>query len=235
MDRKFVKAQQRLRLGSLTQPRRPMASRVGLRTAARNFSVAPSSSRALAMAKAGEAGYFDLANAAYACDTTGSITLLNPIPQGATQITRVGKKVMIKHLQLRGLLAANTATTIADTTYLVVYDRRPTAALPAISDILKNTTSSAFSNDDNTGRFRILRRSDAVLSGNSTTPTTGNEVRDVTEFIKVGLPTVYKALGTGAIADISEGAIYLVTVGSNAAGTTAATLTTASRVRFLDM
>lgn len=232
MDRKFVKAQQRLRLGSLTQPRRPMVSRVGMRTAARNFT---SSSRALASLKKAETGYLDLAGANYALDTTGSVTLLNAVPQGASVSQRVGKKIVAKSIQLRGLILANTATTYADTSYLVVYDRRPTAALPAISDILKSASSFAFNNDDNAGRFKILRRRDTVLSGNITTPATGNEVADVDDFVKVNLPTVYKALGTGAIADIEEGAIYLVTIGDHVTGTTAATLATTVRFRFQDI
>ena len=232
MDRKFVKAQQRLRLGSLTQPRRPMASRVGLRTAARNFSV---SSRAMVSARMPERGYFDVAAATYAMDTTGTITLLNPITQGASTVQRVGKKVMTHSLQIRGQANSGTTTTVSDAAFIIVYDKRPTGALPAITDILKSVSPSAFNNDDNTGRFKILRRWDNMFVGNTVTPTTGKEVMDIEEFIKINLPTVYKALGTGAIADISEGALYLVTVGGTAAGTAAPGMNAAFRTRFLDM
>ena len=48
-------------------------------------------------------------------------------------------------------------------------------------------------------------------------------------------PVVYKAAGTGAIGDIEEGALYLVTVGQVAAGTAAAAMRVAFRLRFLDV
>lgn len=230
-NRTFVKQMQRTRLGALTRPRRAVTSRVGLRTAARDFS---SSTRALAALKSSEVGYLDTANATYACDTTGSITLLNAVPQGASVSQRVGKKIMGKSIQMRGLMSTGTTTTFADSAWMLVYDRRPTSALPAITDVLKSISPAAFNNDDNAGRFKILRRVDALLSGNTATPATGNEVRDVDEYVKCPYPTVYKAVGTGAIGDIEEGAIYLVTVGSNVAGTTAISLTTAIRYRFMD-
>ena len=43
-------------------------------------------------------------------------------------------------------------------------------------------------------------------------------------------PVVYKAAGTGAIGDIEEGALYLVTVGQVAAGTAAAAMRVAFRL-----
>ena len=48
-------------------------------------------------------------------------------------------------------------------------------------------------------------------------------------------PVVYKAAGTGAIGDIEEGALYLVTIGQVAAGTAAAAARLAFRLRFLDV
>jgi hypothetical protein len=49
------------------------------------------------------------------------------------------------------------------------------------------------------------------------------------------LPVVYKAATTGAINDIEEGALYLVTVGNIAAGTAAANTSSAFRLRFKDV
>jgi len=182
-----------------------------------------------------ESGYVDLASSSYACDTTGTITLIATIAQGTSVQQRVGKKVMLKSMQMRGLASAGTAATINDIAYLIVYDRRPTGSLPAITDILSSASSRAQNNDDNTGRFRILKRKDIVLVGNSTTPTTGRESINQDWFLKLNKPEVFKAAGTGAIGDIEEGAMYLVTVGSVAAGTGAATLTCTIRTRFVDV
>ena len=46
---------------------------------------------------------------------------------------------------------------------MIVYDKRPTGALPTVSDILVSASSSAMNNDANTGRFSILKRHDDIL------------------------------------------------------------------------
>lgn len=182
-----------------------------------------------------ETGFVDLAAAAYQCDSTGSVTLIATIAQGASVNQRVGKKVLLKSLQMRGTLGSNTTTTIADTAWLVVYDKRPQGALPTVSDILVSASSNAFNNDANSGRFSIVRRSDQVCIGNATTPATGKEAYDVSEYIKLnGRQTVYKAAGTGAIGDIEEGALYFVTIGTSV-GTAAANINVGFRTRFIDI
>lgn len=182
--------------------------------------------------KSSDTGHVDLALATYACDTTGSITLVATIPQGATDVSRVGKKAMYRSVQIRGRWTSNTACVVADAAAVLVYDRRPTGALPAITDILVAATAQAFNNSDNAGRFRIVRRWDKVFAGNSTTPTTGLEIQDADDFVKIIKPIVFKSVGSGAIADIEEGALYFVTVGSATAGTGAVSCTVAFRTTF---
>lgn len=182
-----------------------------------------------------ESGYVDLANAQYACDTTGSVTLIATIAQGASVNQRVGKKVMLKSLQCRGNVRSNTTTTISDAAFLIVYDKRPTGSLPAITDILVSANSASFNNDANSGRFRILKRVDVETVGNITTPACGTEAFSCDFYLDLkGMKCIFKAAGTGAIADIEEGALYLVTCGDQAAGTAASTLTAAFRTRFID-
>lgn len=189
-----------------------------------------------------ETGYVDVAAAAYAIDTTGTVTLLNTIAQGTTVNQRVGKKVVLKGLQCRGRMDANSTASINDTAYMIVYDKRPTGALPAVTDILVSAAATSMNNDANSGRFRILKRVDGLLIGNpSLTGVVANALTDLTScpadwwLDLKSLPTTYKAAATGAIADIEEGALYLVTVGSQAAGTTAASLGVGFRLRFLDI
>lgn len=183
-----------------------------------------------------DTGYVDLAAAAYACDTTGSITLLATIAQGASVNQRVGKRAQYKSIQFRGYWGANTTSTVTDGTVIVVYDRRPTGALPNITDVLNTVNSLSFNNDTNSGRFKIVRRWDQTFLGNITTPTTGKEAVSFDQFINAkGLNVVFKAAGTGAIGDIEEGALYLITCGATAAGTAASTLSVGCRVRFVDV
>jgi len=183
-----------------------------------------------------ETGFVDLAAAAYAADTTGSVTLVATIAQGASVNQRVGKKCLLKSIQIRGQVAQNATATFNDVAAILVYDKRPTGALPTVADILVSASSVAFNNDANSGRFKILRRWDFTLSGNSATPATGNEVMSMDDYVKLnGRQIVFKAAGTGAIGDIEEGALYFVTVGNNAAGTAAAAFACAFRTRFIDV
>lgn len=183
-----------------------------------------------------ENNYVDLASAAYANDTTGTITLLNTVAQGASVNQRIGKKFMMKSLQIRGIQFNNSAATINNPVCLVVYDKKPTGSLPAITDILVSISPQSFNNDNNADRFQIIRRYDRVMVGAPTVANaTDSSVQNFDDFIKLNKLVVCKALGTGAIADIETGALYFVTVGANAAGTSAANTTAAFRIRFSDM
>lgn len=189
-----------------------------------------------------ELGYVDLGSGNYPLDSTGSVTLLNAVAQGAAVTQRVGKKIKMKGLQCRGYVVANATASTNDIAYLIVYDKRPTGSLPAVTDILAAASPFAMNNDANAGRFSILKRVDAMLIGNASfTGAVANALTDCTALdadfyldLK-GREVVYKAAATGAIGDIEQGALYLVTVGQNAAGTTAATLGVAFRMRFLDV
>lgn len=189
-----------------------------------------------------ELGYVDLAAAEYPLDSTGSVTLLNTIAQGASVQQRVGKKVVLKSLQCRGSSFNNSTATANDTAYMIVYDKRPTGALPNITDILNTISAKSMNNDANAGRFSVLKRCDQILVGNqSMTGAVANAltelaILDETWFLDLkGREVVYKAAATGAIGDIEQGALYLVTVGNTAAGTAAATLSVGFRLRFLDV
>ena len=83
--------------------------------------------RLLAASK--ETGYIDVAAADYVLDTTGSVTLLNTVAQGAAVTQRVGKKIVMKGLQCRGNLQNGSTANSNDVAFMIVYDKRPTGAL----------------------------------------------------------------------------------------------------------
>lgn len=183
-----------------------------------------------------ETGFVDTAVANFNCDTTGTIALVPTIAQGASVNQRVGKKVLLKNVQIRGSGFAGAATLASDSAIMLVYDRRPTGSLPAITDILVTANSASFNNDANSGRFEILYRKNFEFVGNLTAPATGREAVTADKFLNLKMrPMVFKAAGTGAIGDIEQGALYCVTVGSVAAGTTAPTYNIGFRTRFLDV
>lgn len=183
-----------------------------------------------------EPGFVDLTAATYNCNTTGSIALIATIPQNASTNGRIGKRVSLKSLQCHGSVIGNAAVTITDIAILIVYDKRPTGTLPAITDILVSATASSFNNDNNSGRFRILKRIDKVLIGSAANQYTSSSAIDADWFLSLrSLPSVFKSAGTGAMGDIEEGALYVVTVGSSGAGTSAATANLSFRTRYVDV
>lgn len=223
---------------------RRTASRADVVTAARTVSRAlarpvrprhQSNKRMAAQA----ANYRDTAFVSYGANTTGSIACLNLVPQGVTTTTRVGKKIQMKSLQCHGLMQSDSTTTVTQASYLIVYDRRPSGALPAITDILDTVSPNSFLNDANSSRFKILKREDFVCLGNTATAGAitdagGYEIDWYYKFPPKYAHCSFKALGTGAIDDIDEGAIYLVAVGSSVAGTADATFGAGFRLRFYD-
>lgn len=177
-----------------------------------------------------ETGFVDLTNTNYDLDTTGDVALIATIPQGASVNQRVGKKVLLKGLRIRGLASAGTANQLVS--ILIVYDKRPTGSVPAVTDILATASSYSNMNDANSGRFEVLRRMDFRISGG----TLDSSTRVIQEYVSLrNRPAVFKAAGTGAIGDIEQGAMYVVTIGQVTAGAAAGTVNLGFRTRFLDV
>lgn len=181
--------------------------------------------------------------------TTAVWSLLNGCTEGAAIYNRIGRRIKMKSIQVRGGFSMSPA---ADATHFItvmlVYDRQPNGANPAIADLLLDykfdgtTGTSPLSglNINNSDRFVVLRRDwyvidadpaataaqqkDQVLNSCSGPP------RSVDMYVKLaGLEAHYKA-STGGIGDLTTGALYLVTYGSQAASV--CSLDFASRLRF---
>lgn len=156
-----------------------------------------------------------------------NVTLMNGVQTGAAFYNRVGSRIEMKSIHLRGYIY-NAATSITTNLRLiVVYDRQPTGALPTIADLLQSrdqtgattTVGDSEINLDNRDRFLIVRdkqyyappvtNTAGVLSNGPSFPSTDQEW-DVNEFIKLkGLGTHFKSSSNPtAIADISTGALY---------------------------
>lgn len=183
-----------------------------------------------------ETGFVDLGNTNYNGNTTGSIALVATVPQGTTVNSRVGKKILWKGIQIRGQVSGDTTTLITVCAAMLIYDKRPQGSLPAITDILNSATQNSFLNDANSARFTVLKRWDWSVVGNAAASNLADtSIYAIDDYIKLkGKKCIFKAAGTGAIGDIDEGAIYIVTVGNAAAGTGDAVISLGFRTRFWD-
>lgn len=166
--------------------------------------------------------YLNFTHNGFTFDSTGVVTQLNVVAQGPGNNQRVGKVISLKSYQIKGYIWNDTTARVADFCMCLVYDKRPTGAMPILSDIFQQSggipiiTGNALIKMDASNRFLILRRWNLSCIGSiNTFPTqTYNDASAVIvdDYVDLkGLPTVYKSLATGAIGDVEEGALYLVT------------------------
>lgn len=166
-----------------------------------------------------------------AAATTGTITLLNGIDDGATATTRVGRKVDMSSLQF--IFKCNMATTTTGAAPLrcvVVYDKQTNGVLPAITDIFAQDSITAPMNLANSKRFIVI--SDKIYNGIGTA---GPQSLIDKQYYRINLPVEFNDNSTATITSINTGSIYLIQWQDGGLLTTMPVNTFFSRIRFTDM
>lgn len=185
-----------------------------------------------------ELKYVDVAQATYLFDTTGSVTCLNLLAVGDDNTNRDGRQVTIKSVQVRGLIRpVDQLTSETLCRVLLVWDNAVNSGtIATIAQILTAATSCSFPLVDNAQRFTILSDQSYPIGAVTDTATQAREgsptVHCYEYYRKLNLVTQYSGT-TAAIGSIQNGALYLVTIGNNAAGS-GGLLQCATRVRFTD-
>lgn len=165
--------------------------------------------------------YFDTNSAVANC-----MKLLNTIPTGVLAINRLGKKVEGTAVHIRGYIQASSATVYEKVTLLLVWIRNANqfATLPAVTDILVSQNSNSLTNRDNAPKFKIVRRWDYTIVGDTTTVDTESVLQNVEHYVplKAGkyVSTWTQGSANGTIGEFEQGAMILLTVGFNANGAT---------------
>jgi len=186
----------------------------------------------------GEKKVIDTVEAAYVCDTTGTVTLVNGVATGTDFTNRIGRKTMMATAQVRGIVYPVDSTTSSNLArVMLVYDKQPSSgATPAITDILLASESSAFNNLNNRDRFVIVMDEKVAIGSTNNTATQSfagaPTVYLIDRYITLNHECIFS--GTGAtLASISSGALYLVSIG-NAAVNDGSIFVGSVRVRFFD-
>jgi len=198
-------------------------------------------------------------SAYFGVTTSTAGLILNGIPQGVGDNSRVGQRVRMFNFTVRGeinFLPTATAITQPDSLrLLIVYDRQTNGVAPPYSNVIANITTGTSLNLDppnwyERGRYKILR--DWVINVPSTSATvaagliTANGQPNVphpnsSEFnlhffkaLKGKIDTIYS--GTGATAaNVNGGGIFVMAqLGSNQNGNVWAYALTAS-AEFMDV
>lgn len=177
--------------------------------------------------KSSETKTLTTVNISLRCDnnsaSTNRMALLNQIPIGGDANSRIGKKVTSLAVSIRGYVRAASATLQNKVAIMLVWVKSPNIplAFPAVSDILDtNTDSNSHTNLDLSSKFKIVRRWEYEVIGNSTTPSTGDEFHCIDEYIQFKrgkYDSLWTASNTtGAYTGFEKGALFLLAVGTGA-------------------
>jgi len=182
----------------------------------------------------------DTAANEYGIDQTGSVTLIGGVATGTDYTNRIGRRILLKSVQLRGYCQPKDTTAGPQTCrVMIVYDRAPNGVIATLADIFTVPTSGqSMLNLTNRDRFRVISDTQFAMGQISTTATqtfaTGTLFKNMNIYRRLNHLVTFG--GTAAtIGSIETGALYLVTIGDNtAASTNGALLEATIRVRFTD-
>ncbi len=168
---------------------------------------------------------------------------LNIIVQGNTESNRIGRKVVLKRCDVKGILTlpgtADPAATSEVVRLLLVCDKQTNGAAFVGTDLWETDAYSAFNNLANSSRFQVLKTKTYTFnspsgSGRGTTDTLAFGERTIPfKFgINMNLPLEFdNTFTTGVVGTQRSNSLWLVT--QSTSGIVIMTLATA-RVRFLD-
>ncbi len=174
--------------------------------------------------------------------TTGTVTAsINLIPQGVTEITRVGRKCTLRSIMWRydvslAEVDAQPTAVSGDIVRMILFiDKQANGATATVLDILKSTDYQSFNNLNNSGRFRTLMDKSIALnyltlgSDGGGVVSSAEIIRQGTFFKKINLPVEFSA-ATGAITEIRSNNIGVLLISRNGIGI----FNSKFRVRFSD-
>lgn len=186
------------------------------------------------------------------CHTTGVLTLLNPLSLGTDFTNRLGRKIILKSIALRGYWGPYAAFGGGSTAnaalaqqlrMMLIYDSDTNGAMPTIADVIGSQMAigtNSFNNLNNRTRFRVLWDNwdvfSAVNSSGAAPSTFSGDpmIAKYNVYLDVQIPVIFNANNNGTITDINQGGIYLLTIGSNPSGVLDGTSFSRSRIRFID-
>lgn len=175
----------------------------------------------------------DVAHGPSAVDTTGGLALINGCGRGDDLHERTGRRTTIKSIEIRGY---NYVTTGSGTDQIhrvvLVLDKQPNGAAMTIAQLLNSASHLSPRNLENRARFQILSDKRWALNSDAAAEPGARKVWKI--YRRVNFPVTYNSGDAGTIADITTNSLYVVYIGSNAAGVTAGSIQFHSRIRYTD-
>lgn len=169
----------------------------------------------------------------YAVDSTGALALLNGIVPGTAATERIGQKITIRSLELRGYNYV-TPTDGLDQLHrrILVLDSQTNAAALTIAQVLQTANVFSPRNLQNRKRFKILYDKTFTLNASAE----AGSRRWFKMYMKFRKPIItdYNTGTAGTVADIVTNSLYLINLGTNPAGVTAGGASSWIRMRYSD-
>lgn len=177
------------------------------------------------------------------------VACINAITTGTSSVQMLGRRCMMKAIQLNYNLTYDYNASIIGTNIInnpvvarimLVYDNQPSGSLPTMTDVLNSAAGvNDFLNLNNTDRFTVLfdkRHSMGcvnVVTGSVTySHTTGPLNADNQWYKKTNL--LFEGPSTAGIVGINHGAIYFMCTSDRTTASSALVVRCATRIRFSD-
>lgn len=165
-------------------------------------------------------------------DTTGTVQLVNGVAVGTDFTDRIGRKIILKSVDIIGhVFPVDASTSDCLCRMMLVYDKQPNGATPALAAFI-NGDSTSHLNLNNRDRFVVLSNWMEAIGSFAATPVGSPTTHKVQIHRKINMETLFSGT-TNAVASISTGALWVVTVGDQAANV-GGTFVGTVRVRFID-
>lgn len=158
--------------------------------------------------------------------------VLNAMVAGTEVYNRVGRKIYMKSVHIRGQIfsAATTALDEQELRMMLVYDSNPNAAQTTLGQLLLDSNVgggldvNSNINLDNRERFKVIKEwfwhqggaaganTGQIIATGQTSLQDGSQCLTVNAYIKLhGLEAVYNGTNAGTFADIASGSLLLFT------------------------
>jgi len=170
-------------------------------------------------------------------DTSGSIFLLNGLQTGGSTSQRIGRKIFIKQIVGNFRVRSRTTTLINDFRVALVLDRQANAAdTNLITNVYDAVNPVSLRNIGNGSRFVVLQTWEDCNIGDVATVAQQTEKTLITYkyYKRCNIPVTYNSANAGTIGDIQTNALYLICMGSQAAGEGASLVEGTFRIRYTE-
>lgn len=135
------------------------------------------------------------------------------VAQGVGETERIGKKIVVKSIYLRGVIVHQPTAAISGgntVRIMIVNDKQANGAAFTVGQVLNPQSYLAHRNLENVDRFRVLR--DSTFSMNS--EGVNESQKNISMYIKCNIPIEYDSSTTsGAIVSQRSNSIALLMIG----------------------